>query len=1005
MRRYHSVLALLFACCFCAFVSISLAAENAPQPVPAPRLQQPAPAAPAPRAPAESEPATAVPAVPAGQPEAADPVAPSPAPPTPATVPAPRPGTPAVDLAGPDAVLDVGPTLAASRISDPTQPGSAWFTLPVQNRSNRPVTRVFYAADSPSGGVAPKPYNRRPTLREAAASDASVPIELAGAFGPNVFRVTLPPQHAATLAMHFEGVAGRPTVLAWNESSLVAHNRRASLLAGVVGGLLAGALAFAGGAAILSRRPFAKWAAFFLGALLFADLAAAGVYDNSWLTATGGPYALFSLFLSFALAAGLRLIDHVASYEAFRPWARLWADRIAIIIVVLGFASFFGVPWIGLFLRILAVVGAAAAAGYLAHCGRLGVAAARRLAPAATIFALVTAVGALRAAGLFGNNLVAPAAIAGFSAAGAMLVALAAAVASAEPSVARLKAMREAHREDDIQAERTDEVIAETREHAAVAASHQGVFDLDLESGLLSLSPETARILGLPPGMLELAEPAWLERIHPDDREVYRQALATYRRRVDLAFRLEFRARGPGGRMEWYELRATMAGPGPEAERCLGLIADVTARRAADSGGHPPRVDSLTGLGNRLALFERLEALRGSGSLALAILDLDRFKAVDAALGRDGADAVLKALVGRLIARFDRTSLYRVGGDTFAVVTQSAADLNTFGQGIQQTISAPFGVMGREIFLPVSIGVARGERPQDPQDILTRAELAMLQAKREGGGRVAVYSDALAEAPRDDSVALDTDLRRAIARGEIALHYQPIIRLSDRRVAGFEALLRWNHPQRGLIGPQDFIPYAERTGLIVPLGLLALRRATEDLSAWQAEFPSTPPLFVSVNLSWRQLTDDSFLEELDRVLEESRLPERSLTLELTESAVMADSAAAEARLQHLRARGAGLAIDDFGTGHSSLSHLRRFAFDTVKIDKSFVPDDEKNGATILASMVVMAHELGLQVVAEGIETPEHAQRLRAMGCEYAQGYFFSPPMPAAEVRRFLARTR
>jgi len=189
----------------------------------------------------------------------------------------------------------------------------------------------------------------------------------------------------------------------------------------------------------------------------------------------------------------------------------------------------------------------------------------------------------------------------------------------------------------------------------------------------------------------------------------------------------------------------------------------------------------------------------------------------------------------------------------------------------------------------------------------------------------------------------------------------------------------------------------------VPLGLFALRQALADLKEWQARFPSTPPLFVSVNLSWRQLADERFLHEFERTLRDANIPERTLSLELTETTVMTDSAVAQQRLERLRALGVGLAIDDFGTGHSSLSHLRQFPFDAVKIDKSFVPTGEKNGTTILASMIVMAHELGLEVVAEGIETPEHAQRLRGMGCEYAQGYFFSAPMSSAEVTRFLSR--
>jgi diguanylate cyclase (GGDEF)-like protein len=992
-------LAAAFACAFLGGIGGAVAAQQTPVPRPAPRPGSPliievpqSPAAPAAEA---ASPST----------EQAPPVEPPvvAAPPLPAPAPPPRPEGPIVDLSAPATVIDSSPALVPSRTEEAAQSGVLWFTLGVENTSPAPIARVLTVMESPRAGFSGTPFNTRSALRGVAASDASVPIEQAVAFGRNAFRIVLPPNHYATLALQFEGVSGRPVLLAWNEAALIAHNRRVAVLTGLVSGMFTGALAFAAGAAIFTRRPFAKWAAFFIAALLLSHLAASGFFDYGWLTAFGGPYALFSLALALALASGVRLIDHVASYEAFRPWARLWADRIAILIVVLGLASFFGVPWIGLSLRVLAVVACAAAAGYLAHCGRLGVAAARRLAPAATIFALVMAIVALRAAGVFGNNLVAPQAIAGFTAAGALLVALAAAVATSEPTVARLRALRDAHQEDDIQAESTDEAV-ESREHAAVAASHQGVFDLELASGILAVSAEAASILGLPPGVQELTHDAWLDRIHPDDRNVYIQAMANYRKQPDLAFRIEFRARGPGGRVEWYELRASMTGEGAEAERCLGLIADVTARKAADSASVPARNDALTGLGNRMALFERLESLKGQfHQVALIVLDLDRFKSVNTSLGPDAGDAMLKAAAERLAKKFDRSSIYRVGGDTFALIARRGADLQAMGQTVLQTMAPPFSFLSREVFLPTSIGVAAGDGVREAQDLITQAELAMVQAKRAGGARVCLYSPALAALSGGDAVALDTDLRRALERGEIAVHYQPIVHLADNKVAGFEALLRWAHPQRGMVQPEEFVPYAERSNLIVPLGLFAVRQAVKDLAEWQRLVPSEQPLFVSVNVTWRQLADQKFLKDLEGLVRRSGLPDRTLCLEVTESAVLADAQAAQVTLAGLRKLGVSLAIDDFGTGHSSLSHLQRFPIDAVKIDKSFVPKDAKNGAAILASMVVLAHELELEVVAEGVETAEHAQRLRQLKCDYGQGFFFAPPMPAGEVEQFLRR--
>ena len=920
-------------------------------------------------------------------------------------------GAPAAQFATGDAVIDIGPALSGNKSDRSVAAGGAWYTVVLENRTAAPAARILVAVDAPGPGIALVPPRTRPTLAEVATPDTAVIVERAYAYGSNAYRVTLPPAHSAALALHLEGAGAEPSVLAWTESALIAQNRQAAILAGTVGALFAAALIFAAGVAVLGGRPFAIWATVFLASLLFAYLISVHLLDANWPAEVGGPYSLFAFGLSVVLAASIPVIDHVAPFAAFHARAGLIANSAVILILALGLAAFFAVPATGIIVRGLAVLGAASAAGYLAHCGRLGVAGARRLAPAATIFALVTVVGTLRELGFFGINLVATPAIAGFAAAGAMLVALASSAAAGEPSIARLKAMRGAHEDEDLQAVITDEAMGVSREYAAVAASHQGVFDLDLDSGLLTLSPGSAAILGLEPVVLELSREAWLERLHPEDRGGFEQALARYRQRPDVAFRLEFRARGVEDRVAWYELRATMIGQATEAERCLGLIADVTARKATDPPPVATWTDPLTGLGNRFALFDLLENSRANFSkLVLLVFDLDRFKSVNASLGPDGADALLMAVAERLRAGFsDHASVFRAGGDTFTlVIRRPGSDVESLGRQLLETMSEPFSIGGRDIYLPASVGIATGEGINGVQDFFSRAELAMVQAKRRGGGRVWVYSAALGEhAPTrsepQDPVVLDTDLRQALQRGEIEIHYQPIMRLTDGTVAGFEALLRWRHHERGLIEPESFVPHAERTGLILPLGSLALKRAAADLRRWQHMFHQEPPLFVSVNITWRQIADEDFAPELEAVLKSTGLAERTLRLEITESAVMAGAAAAEIALRRLHALGAGLAIDDFGTGHSSLSHLRRFPVDAIKIDKSFLSASDKNG-TILASIVALAHELGLQVVAEGVETEEDAKRLRALGCEYAQGYLFGAPLPASVATNFIAMT-
>jgi diguanylate cyclase (GGDEF)-like protein/PAS domain S-box-containing protein len=916
----------------------------------------------------------------------------------------------AVDFAAPAAVLDLGPSLMARKVSEATDPDGAWFTIAVRNPTNADIARVLAAADSPTYALALQPGSHRPALIEAAVSDTDVVIERTAAYGANAIRVSVPPGHAATLALHFEGIHERPVVLAWTEPALIAHNRQAGLLQGLVAGLLAAAAAFAAGAAVLSGRILARWAALFLGCILFAELTAAGGFDDNWLATFGGPSGLFALALAVAVAAGIRLVDYVAAFEAFHRGASVWRDRAALAMIVTGVAAFAGLPAAGLIVRIAALIAAAAGAGYLTHCGRLGISGARRLAPAAAVFALVTAAAAFNALGFFGINLIAPGAIGGFSAAGALLVGLAAAL-PIDPAIARLRELREAHRHDDVQATITDEAYDRVREIAAVAASHQGVFDLDLETGLLSLSSEAAALIGLPAGAVELSRETWLARIHPDDREVYEEAFTTYRRDPGIAFRLEFRVRAAGGRMAWFELRATMTGQATEAERCLGLIADVTARKAAEDAEHPEKDrDGLTGLHRRAALLNAFAGREGDRTqAALVLFDLDRFKPVNESLGRDGGDAALAAVGERLSHGFSaecedgRVALYRAGGDMFAVLGFGVVDLAAFGQRVLQLMRLPFHIGEREIYLAASAGVAAGADAGSMPELIAAAERAMVEAKRGGGGRVSVYSAQTTARAGRDSVALETDLRRALERDEIGIHYQPIVRLSDRGLAGFEALLRWTHPERGIVPPAQFIPHAEHTGLIVPLGRLALWRAAEDLAHWRQKFPGRP-LFVSVNVAWRQIAEEEFSRELASLLHAGRLAKGTLKLEITESAVMAGAARAEATLRRLKALGAGLSIDDFGTGHSSLSRLRRLPFDTIKIDKSFLAAaHEKAGSAILESIVSLAHELKLAIVAEGVETEEDVQRLKRLGCHYAQGYLFGRAIPASEAESLLTQ--
>jgi diguanylate cyclase (GGDEF)-like protein len=388
------------------------------------------------------------------------------------------------------------------------------------------------------------------------------------------------------------------------------------------------------------------------------------------------------------------------------------------------------------------------------------------------------------------------------------------------------------------------------------------------------------------------------------------------------------------------------------------------------------------------------------------VIDIDRFKQVNDSVGMAVGDSILLTLarrLGRLIKPQD--TLARLAGDQFGMILLSERDsarITAFAETIRKTLRAPITFRDREIFLTASIGLALGGgEPERVEDLLKDAELAMYHAKRTGGDRIDVFKDAM-RARKSDRLSVESDLRRAFERDEITILYQPIVRLEDRAVAGFEALARWNHPKLGRLSPAEFINIAEETGLIVELGLVVLDRAARQLSTWQRTVRHREPLFVSVNVSSRQLLRHDLIQDLRTVLGRAPLSRGSLKLELTESAVMENPEHAAQMLHRIRELGAGLALDDFGTGYSSLAYLQRFPFDTIKIDQSFVRMSAKGTRpVILRSMIALAHDLGMDVVAEGAETDSDAVELFQLGCEYAQGFAFGEPMSAERARALL----
>jgi EAL domain-containing protein (putative c-di-GMP-specific phosphodiesterase class I) len=360
----------------------------------------------------------------------------------------------------------------------------------------------------------------------------------------------------------------------------------------------------------------------------------------------------------------------------------------------------------------------------------------------------------------------------------------------------------------------------------------------------------------------------------------------------------------------------------------------------------------------------------------------------------------LSRRLGRLIKPHD--TLARISGDQFGLIILSERDsarITALAETVRRTVRAPITFNDREIFLTGSVGLALGDsEPQSADERLKDAELAMYHAKRNGGDRIDVYKPAM-RARKSDRLTIASDLRRAIEREEITILYQPIVRLEDRVVAGFEALARWNHPKLGRMSPHEFINIAEESGLIVELGLFVLERTARQLSTWQLTLRPREPLFASINVSSRQLLRHDLMQDLRTVLARAPVSRGSLKLEITESVVMENPEHAAQMLHRIRELGAGLALDDFGTGYSSLAYLQRFPFDTIKIDKSFVQTTAKGTRpVILRSIIALAHDLGMDVVAEGAETDSDAVELSQLGCEYAQGFVFGEPMTAERAR-------
>lgn len=566
---------------------------------------------------------------------------------------------------------------------------------------------------------------------------------------------------------------------------------------------------------------------------------------------------------------------------------------------------------------------------------------------------------------------------------------------------------------------RAQEELKESEERYALAArgANDGLWDWNISKSAIYFSVRWKVMLGFQEGEIGDKPEDWFDRIHEADRDRVKEEIAAHQKGLTPHFESVHRVRHKDGTFRWMLSRGlAIRDSAGNAVRMAGSQTDITEGKVSDP---------LTGLPNRLLFLDRLDRLMKHAkrhtdrTFAVLFLDLDAFKMINDSMGHLIGDQLLLGVAQRLegclrvsdtVARLGQETftLARMGGDEFTVLLddlKDPADAERAAERIMKGLSAAFVLGGKEVFTSASIGIALGNASyDDPEEIMRDADTAMYRAKSLGKARYEVFNADM-RASVMARLELETDLRRALERGEFRNFYQPIVSLQSGEITAFEALLRWQHPTRGLLGPKEFISVAEDTGLIRELGWWNLREACSDISEWKAHLSDGRNLLVSVNLSMKQFMQPNLVENIGNLLKELNLSPQTLKLEITESTVMEDPAAAVQMLQQMKALGIRLAIDDFGTGYSSLSYLHRFPLDTLKIDRSFISNlcsGGINGLEIARTIMPLAKNLSLDVVAEGVETAEQVEELKKLDCKYAQGFYFSKPVARDEAEALLA---
>ena len=571
------------------------------------------------------------------------------------------------------------------------------------------------------------------------------------------------------------------------------------------------------------------------------------------------------------------------------------------------------------------------------------------------------------------------------------------------------------------QRSRVEEALRESEERYALAArgANDGLWDWNLVTGEVYLSERWREMVGIAGRAISTSPEEWFSRVHHGDLPQLKIDLAALTAGTRSHFPSEHRLRHAEGFFIWVLCRGIVVrDTDGRALRIAGSMTDITARKDLEERlRREAQFDTLTALPNRAYATDLLRraiarAKRSKDQLfAVLFLDCDRFKIVNDSLGHAAGDALLRLVAGRLNACVRPGDVVaRLGGDEFVVILEGVRDEEEallVGSRVLQAMSQPFFVEGRELFMSMSIGIALSNAGLDrPEDYLRDADFAMYRAKMDGRARQQVFRPDMREGAVR-TLALQNDLRHALERDELSVVYQPIWSLVTGRVTGFEALARWGHPEHGAMQPGDFIPLAEDTGVIIALGEWVMRRAAERLAHWNTHVVAGSPVWMSVNVSGKQVADPAFVSLVQRTIDETGIESGRLKLEITESMLMADAAASQEALERLKALGVHLIMDDFGTGHASLSSLHRLPISTIKIDRYFIGRIDSNSECldIVRTILNLSGSLAMDVIAEGVESSAQREVLQALGCEYVQGYLLSAPLASDDAERLLATNR